>query len=260
MGIWPDGLYMTANMFSDFGFEEVRVWAFNRSDLEAGLPVRKVVVDLGTPDFFTLLPSNMRAVTGAPPAGPNLLVSESGSLFAFEVWKFHVDYSGSGSTFSGPTNVSQNAYTFATSTVPSSGNNLDSLEERLMMQNQYRHLGGVESLWVNHTVRTSSTGPNGIQWAQINVTGGAINTTPVQQQIYGHVGSDGLHRWMGSLAVDGQGNMALGYSTSKAGVNPAIRYNGRLASDALNTLPQGEATLQVGGGSQVGSCGGTCTR
>jgi hypothetical protein len=129
------------------------------------------------------------------------------------------------------------------------------------MQNQYRNLGGTESLWVNHTVRTSSTGPNGIQWAQINVTGGTINTTPVQQQIYGNVGADGLHRWMGSLAVDGQGDMALGYSTSKAGVNPDIRYNGRLASDPLNTLPQGEATLQVGGGSQVGSCGGsTCTR
>ena len=78
----------------------------------------------------------------------------------------------------------------------------------------------------------------------------------MQQQIYGNVGGDGVHRWMGSLAVDGEGNMALGYSASKGGMHPAIRYNGRLASDPLNTLPQGEATLQTGGGSQVGNCGG----
>jgi hypothetical protein len=266
MGVWPDGLYMTANMFDcltpgcgSASYKEVRAYAFNLSDLESGAVLRSVVADLNSTSFFSLLPSNLRGA--APPSGrENLLVSESSSLFAFEVWKFHVVYGGPGSTFTGPTNVSQTNYTVGLPSVPSSGNNLDALEERMMMQNQYRNLGGTESLWVNHTVRTSSTGPNGIQWAQINVTGGTVNTTPVQQQIYGNVGADGLHRWMGSLAVDGQGNMALGYSTSKAGVNPDIRYNGRLASDPLNTLPQGEATLQVGGGSQVGSCGGTCTR
>jgi hypothetical protein len=70
MGIWPDGLYMTANMFNGNSFEEVRVWAFNRSDLEAGVvSPRAVVVDLGTSDFFSLLPSNMRTAVGAPPTG-----------------------------------------------------------------------------------------------------------------------------------------------------------------------------------------------
>jgi hypothetical protein len=55
--------------------------------------------------------------------------------------------------------------------------------------------------------------------------------------------------------------MALGYSASSATLNPEIRYAGRLASDPLNTLPQGEATLTVGGGSQSGTCGGgTCIR
>jgi hypothetical protein len=135
MGIWPDGLYMTANEFcfsptpgcSSLGtYKGVRVWAFNRSDLESGAAVRNVVVDLATTSFFSLLPSNMRTAVGAPPAGrPNLLIAESGSLFAFEVWKFHVDYSGSGSTFTGPTNVSQVSYSVASPTVPSPGNSLD---------------------------------------------------------------------------------------------------------------------------------------
>jgi hypothetical protein len=263
MGIWPDGLYMTANMFQNASvFREVRVWAFNRSDLESGATLRSVVVDLNTTTYFSLVPSNLRGA--APPAGrENLLVSESQSAFAYEVFKFHVNYSGSGSTFTGPTNVSQTSYTVAATTVPSPANALDSLRERVMMQVQYRNIGGTESLWVNHTVRTSSTGPTGIQWAQINVSGGTVNTTPVQQQIYGNVASDGLHRWMGSLAVDKDGNMALGYSVSGSALAPDIRYAGRLASDPLNSLPQGETSMLSGvaRGSQSGNCGsGVCTR
>jgi len=266
MGIWPDGLYMTANMFSS-GFEEVRVWAFNRADLEAGLPVRSVVVDVGdldTDPHFSLLPSNMRTITGAPPAGrPNLLVSESVIDFAFEVWKFHVDYSGSGSTFTGPTNVSQSSYNFVPADVPTPGNSLDSLFDRLMMQAQYVNIGGTESLWVNHTVHCCGAGsPMGIQWGQINVTGGTVASSPVQQQIYPSV-SDTLHRWMGSLAVDKKGDMALGYSVANASTNPDIRYAGRLAGDPFNTLPQTETTMLSGvtRGTQTGNCGGsTCTR
>ena len=51
---------------------------------------------------------------------------------------------------------------------------------------------------------------------------------------------------MGSLAVDKNGDMALGYSVSSATLNPDIRYAGRLASDPLNTLPQGETTMLPG--------------
>jgi hypothetical protein len=83
-------------------------------------------------------------------------------------------------------------------------------------------------------------------------------TTPVQQQVYGNLGGDGIHRWMGSLAVDRNGDMALGYSASSSAVNPDIRYAGRLASDPLNTLPQGETSLLAGvtRGTQTGNCGG----
>jgi uncharacterized repeat protein (TIGR01451 family) len=266
MGIWPDGLYMTGNMFdSTDTFREVRVWAFNRGDLESGAALRQVVVDLNTTTYFSLLPSNMRSVTGVPPAGrENILSTESQTLFATHMFKFHVDYSGAGSTFTGPTNVSQTSYTVAAATVPSPGNSLDSLRERLMMQAQYTNIGGTESLWVQHTVRTgASPAPTGIQWEQINVTGGTIVSPPVQQQIYGNLAADGVHRWMGSLAVDRAGDMALGYSASSATLNPDIRYNARLATDPINTLPQGETTMLPGltRGTQSGTCGGvTCVR
>jgi hypothetical protein len=264
MGIWPDGLYMTANMVQGNTFEEVRTWAFNRSDLEAGVPVRNVVVDLGTDAHFTLMPSNMRTAVGAPPAGrENVLVSESGTLFAFEVWKFHVNYSGAGSTFTGPVNVSQSSYDFNSPfTVPTPANPLDALFDRMMMQAQYSNIGGNESVWVNHTVHCcGAASPMGIQWAQLNVTGGTVATSPVQQQIYPSA-SDTLGRWMGSLAVDRNGDMALGYSVANATTNPDIRYAGRLSFDPLNSLPQTETTMLSGvmRGTQSGNCGGSCQR
>jgi hypothetical protein len=66
---------------------------------------------------------------------------------------------------------------------------------------------------------------------------------------------------MGSLAVDNQGNMALGYSTSNSTNFPSIAYSGRLATDPLNALPQTEVQLVAGAGSQTNNCGGApCNR
>lgn len=273
MGIWPDGLYMSANMFdclnancSSASYKEVRAFGLNITDLVTGATLRSIVADTNSTSRFTLLPSNFRGT--APPVGtPNYFVGESGTLFAWEVFKFHVDYvTPASSTFTGPTNVTQTAYVVAASTVaePAPGNAVDTLAERAMMQNQYRKIGAAESLWVNHTTGTQSPGastPTGIQWAQINVTGAVVTTTPVQQQIYNNA-ADGINRFMGALAVDHDGNMALGFTASSASLAPDIRYVGRLATDPLNTLPQTEVTLMpaVVRSVQTGSCGGTCTR
>jgi hypothetical protein len=45
--------------------------------------------------------------------------------------------------------------------------------------------------------------------------------------------------------------MALGYSVSSDTVFPGIRYTGRLAGDPAGQLPQGEAVLINGTGSQL---------
>src|SRR5438477_5058864 len=269
MGIWPDGLYMTTNMFDcldsvcgNANFKEARVYALNIDDLVNGATLRSVVADTNS-SRYSLLPSNYRGTP--PPAGrENLVVAESGNLYACEVYKFHVDYAvPSNSTFTGPINVSQTQYVGAADPVASSGNNIDTLSDRAMMQNQYRNFGGVESLWVNHTVGTTSAStPTGIQWAQIDVTGGNITTTPVQEQISNN-GADGLSRFMGSLAVDHAGNVAVGYAAESVSVAPDVRYAGRLSTDPLNALPQTEVTMlpSVSRSVQTGNCGSSsCTR
>ncbi|MBA2401631.1 MAG: hypothetical protein H0V72_23625 [Bradyrhizobium sp.] len=62
---------------------------------------------------------------------------------------------------------------------------------------------------------------------------------------------DTTWRWLGSIAMDRRGNIALGFSASSPTIFPQIRYAGRLATDPLNTLAQGEAHLFDGTGAQI---------
>ena len=261
-GIWPDGLYQSSNMFmltAPGGYWGTAFWAYNRLDMEAGKPITPVVASIpGASTTFTLLPSNLRiGPQGAfPPGGtPAYLVGASKSVWAFEVRKFAVNWGAGTGTISVPTNVSYASWTAPESPAQlGSPYALDSLDWRAMVQAQYRTIGGVESLWINHTVRNGASVSDGIQWSQIDVTGGTIATSPVQTQIYAP--DTTLDRWLGSLAVDGQGNMALGYSTSNSATYPSLKYAGRLVGDALNTLPQTETTLYAGTGSQNFTLGG----
>jgi len=259
-GIWPDCLYMSANGFdqSSFNFVGTAYASFSRSDLESGA---KLTWSLGfinnATDPFTMIPSNLRGMSPSampPPGTPNYFVSESQTASAFEVRTFTAGPNcGAGGTLSMPTNVSQTGYSAFPGVVvpqPNTPDLLDAIDDRLMQKVQYRKVGSAESLWVVHSVQNTG-GPVQPQWAQIDVTGGTIATTPVQQQIYAPDAT--LHRWMGSIAADNQGNVALGYSTSN-GTSPnfpSIAYSGRLATDPLNTLPQTETQLIAGAGSQT---------
>ena len=259
IGVWPDGIYMSANMFDDVdGFVGVRVWAFNRDDLYSGAPIRQISFFL--PNDWSLLPSNFRG-TPPPPGRPNYFVSmQENNQFAgtnLYIHRFTITSWSSSpptATFTGPTNVTVNQYRLAPYLGPYvpqlAGELLDTLGDRLMMQNQYRNIGGVESLWDMHTVINPMGGPQtGIRWYQLNVTNGVVRTTPVQESTYM---PDEDYRWMGSLAVDRMGNMAVGYSVSGPDMFPAIRYSGRLVTDPLNQLPQTETSMIEGTLSQTG--------
>jgi hypothetical protein len=258
-GIWSDGLYMSANMFgfsANGSFANVRVWAFNKAQMYAGAPTAQVVTFnaakvSGGGTNFTLLPSNARLQTGTPPAGrPNLFAALTGFTNVVRIWKFHVDWNNvANSTFTGPTDASTGAsWAVGPNTVPElEGNTLDTLTYRAMMQNQYTNIGGVESLWNVHTVAGSSSSQAAVRWYQVPVTGATIGSA-LQASTYN---PDSRNRFMPSVAVDRIGNMAIGYSVSNAAMYPAIRYSGRLAGDAANTITQTETSLIEGTGGQV---------
>lgn len=116
----------------------------------------------------------------------------------------------------------------------------------------YRKVGNAESIWVTNSTRNPAQVFR-VHWSQLDVSGGTLPSSLTQDAFHGDTASSGLHRWMGSIAADNQGNMAVGYSTSNAiSPNfPSLKYAGRLASDTVNTLPQTETTLVAGTGSQM---------
>jgi len=279
-GIWPDGLYMSANMFS-FGagstFRSARVWAFNKAQMYAGRPIVNVVsFDVGGGDF-TVIPSNARLQTGTPPPGrPNLFLSTQLFLNALTVYKFHVDWNDIGSsTFTGPdTPIAATSWPNAAvgnSGQPGTATLLDVLQIRAMVQNQYTNFGGTESLWVPHTVRRQNiSGLAAPRWYQVNVTGGTVAASLPQAATWDPDGANLTNRFMPSLALDRTGNLAMGYSVSSAvneplgtsppancttcvAIFPSIRYAGRLAGDPVNTFSQTEQTFFTGTASQTGT-------
>ncbi len=270
LGVWPDGIYMSVNMFAyaaGGSFQGVRVFAFNKAQMYAGVANAQVVQFNAPTSEFTLIPGNARLQAGTPPPGrPNYFVSTSAFLNALSIYKFHVDWNRTSlSTFTGP-DLPLAATSWPNATVPQApslgGNSLDTLGTRAMVQNQYTNIGGVESLWLTHTVRRGdTTGFAAPRWYQVDVTGGAVAASLPQAATWDPDAANVIYRFIPSLAVDRAGNMALGYSTSNSTSKPAIKYAGRFASDPVNTLGQSEQVLIQGTGTQTGNCGGSaCTR
>ncbi|HEY2867036.1 MAG TPA: hypothetical protein VGJ02_08090, partial [Pyrinomonadaceae bacterium] len=248
-GIWPDGIYMSVNMFgysAGGAFQNPRVYAFDKAQMYAGSSTVQVLsFDAPAPDF-TILPSNARLQTGTPPAGtPDYFVSTWQFLNGITVYKFHVDWDRpSLSTFTGP-DVPLASTSWPNASVPNApsqaGNSLDVLQIRAMVQNQYSNIGGVESLWATHTVRRGNTsGFAAPRWYQVDVSGGTVAANMPQAATWDPDGSNVIYRFMPSLAVDRAGDLALGYSTSSTSTKPALKYAGRLASDPANTFSQTE--------------------
>jgi hypothetical protein len=95
----------------------------------------------------------------------------------------------------------------------------------------------------------AAPGQAGMRWYEVrrNLAG---NYGVQQQGTYAP--ADGVHRWMGSIAQDKFGNMALGYSVvNGTDVYPGIRYTGRQAGDPAGEMGLGEGTIINGSGVQT---------
>jgi hypothetical protein len=128
-----------------------------------------------------------------------------------------------------------------------------SYRQRPLYRAAYRNFGTHESIVTNQSAEFVFAGTSraGLRWYELR----GLSTAPTlaQQGSYAASGVDRIHRWMGSMAQDRAGNMAVGYSITSASMFPGIRYTGRLVTDPPSVLPQGEGIIISGTGSQTGS-------
>jgi len=251
LAVWPDAYYISFNIFNrGTSFAGTKVCAYDRTSMLAGLAATQQCFQLST-SFGGLLPSDLDGPAKPPPAGtPNFFLNFGSNKL--NLWKFHVDWATpANTTFTGPTSIPVAAFTAACgggTCIPQLGTTqqLDSLADRLMYRLAYRHFTDHDSLLVNHSVATGS-GNVGVRWYELRNPSG---TPAVYQQ--GTFAPDSSYRWMGSIAMDQSGNIALGYSVSSSAMNPAIRFTGRAAADPLGSM-QAENVMINGTGSQLKS-------
>ena len=246
MGVWPDAYYVSFNMFNGNSFTGARVCAFDRTKMLVGLAATQQCFQLST-SFGGLLPSDLDGSTPPPSGAPNYFLNFGTN--SLNLWKFHVDWTTpANTTLTGPTNIAVASFSEACgggACIPQSGTkqDLDSLGDRLMYRLAYRNFGDHEAMVVTHSVTAGAS--TGVRWYELRSPG----TTPTvfQQSTFA---PDASYRWMGSIAMDKSGNIAIGYSVSSSTMFPAIRYSGRVPTDPLSTL-QAETSIVEGGGSQL---------
>lgn len=254
MGVWPDGYYITYNMFRrGRTFSGNRVCALERDKMLTGASARQACASTSS-SYHSLLPADVEGPT-PPAAGTTLpLLSINSSQLLY--WKFAVNWTAGTGTLSGPTVLPAATFSRACSggtCIPQQGSTrtLDSLADRLNYRLSYRKFATHESLLVNHAVATG--GVSGIRWYELrNATGQTISgATPVVYQ-QGTFSPSADYRWMGSAAMDKTGGIAVGYNVSSSSLKPGIRYAVRGPADTLGALG-GETGILVGPGSQTGT-------
>jgi hypothetical protein len=128
---------------------------------------------------------------------------------------------------------------------------------RLAYRNNGTQAAPQERLLVSGTSSGTAAGPahGAVEWFEFR-NAGASNTHPTlfQSGTFDPVTTppSGSYRWMPSIAMDKDGNIALGYSKSSTTVKPGIYITGRLASDPAGTMGA-EIEMQAGIGSQIGA-------
>src|SRR5262245_47981243 len=252
MGVWPDGYYITYNMFRNGRvFSGNRVCAFERDKMLIGASARQICAQTSN-SFHSLEPSDLEGTTLPPLGTPNLLLSIS--INSLQFWRYQVNWKNGKGTLTGPIIIPGVSFSRACgggACIPQPGTTqrLDSLADRLMYRLSYRKFNNYEALLINHSVATG--GVSGIRWYELrNASGSSMaSATPVVFQ-QGTFAPTSDYRWMGSAAMDKTGGIAIGYNISNGiSIKPSIRYASRGPSDPSGALGN-ETDIIIGGGSQ----------
>ena len=286
-GVWSNSYILTTRDFGWIDRYGISVYALEKNKMVNGEPNARAVqffleTDV-TPNGTVplalvgdgLLPPDMdgnrRPIDGAPApiVGTQDDSADYGATFdALNIWELSIKWSAHPTASIGlvaqlPTAPFDSIYPCAPTSrdcLPEPGivnpaQYLDilSYRQRPTWRLAYRNFNSYESLVTNQSVE-AAPGVAGARWYEIRRTGNRPPNTRsysiYQQGTYAP--GDGVHRWMGSIAQDKKGNMALGYSVvNGVDVFPGIRYTGRLASDPVGMMTLGEATIINGTGVQT---------
>ncbi|CAN5554593.1 hypothetical protein BH18VER1_BH18VER1_03670 [soil metagenome] len=273
-GVWPDGYYMAAHVFNAAGTSYLagRVYVFEREKMIAGLPARQLQADLrkdGGGIQYGFLAADLDSLT-PPPVGEAAFILGPNAQFTnrTDSTRVKVNWGTTPSITltsavisttgisSAPCVNNSNGRDCVPQPSPAAGADyLDNLDSHFMYRLAYRNNGTQaapqESLIASATVPGSASSPahGAVKWWEFRNTGSSTTTPTVFQS--GTFDPDNSYRFMPSIAMDKDRNIALGYSKSSTTVKPGIYMTGRLGTDAAGTMGA-ETQVQAGLGVQIG--------
>ncbi len=215
------------------------------------------------PNDAGFLPSDLDGATSPPDGTPSYFVNFN-SLSSLSIYALFPNFANpSASTLTLAPGIAVAPFNMAcgnggTCVVQPNNQKLDSLGDRLMYRLAYRVFADHSSMVVNHSI-VSPAGTVGVRWYELRQS--AIQSSQCDLSLgfstsgfylcqQGTFVPDAAYRWMGSAAMDGAGNLAVGYSKSSGSLYPSIAFAARTPSMAPDTMGT-ETTLQAGAGAQT---------
>jgi hypothetical protein len=234
--VWPDAYYSSSNINGGAG----QPCAYDRNAMLAGTSAAAICF---TPaNVSSLLPSDLDGPTSPPKGAPNHYLQLGNTTNLLQEYDFHVNFAHpQKSTFTGPNNISVPTFAEACEAAiycipqPNGAEVVEGLGDRLMFRLAYRNFGDHESLVVAHNVKPGggSSALSAMRWYELRATPAGSGFLLYQAGTFQNK-ADSL--WMGSAAMDKQGNIALGMSASSDARDPSVWYTGRLAGDPLGKM------------------------
>ncbi len=258
--VWSNAYFMSANMSSQ------QCVAFEREKMLVGDPTASMIPDNFPSHFQFFRSQGIAYAEGATPPEDD----EPGWFFAVQenawtasiltdhikIFRYDIDWTtGTGNVVThqdldtDPFNVIFTA-SWDDLTQQGTTQKLDALAGIFMYKCQYRRFSDHNTVVLCHTVDVDAANRAAIRWYELREDGDQV--WYIYQQ--GTWSPDGTNsRWMGSIAMDQQGNMALAYSFCGPSEFAGLRYTGRFVGDPLGQMTVQEQIAVEGTGFQTGS-------
>lgn len=264
IGVWRDGYYCTFNLFSSsLNHLGSKVVAVERDKMLIGDPDAQMIETPGysggyIPGYYSTMPADIDGES-LPDEGEPCPIMYINNAHQVEFWNFSADWE----TPSNSTMIKQNPNIVVSSfsevpngtfiDQPGTSQKLDGLGAMIMFRLAYRKFDDHESMVVNHSILVQPGGGGsydraGVRWYEFRKTTGDWEL--YQEGTFAP--DDGTHRWMGSAAINANGDIGLAYSVVNGeDVYPSIRYTGRHDGDPLGEMTIEEVELKTGTSSQT---------
>ena len=246
--IWSDGYYITANISNPQSSNVV--FALERDKMLNGDTTARIVgfslPGAANSGFYSPSGFNVLGNQLPPPGNAPIVYLQDDSWAGvsddhLKIWNINMDWNNiTNSTISQPQIITTTDFnsvfdngSFSNLMQPN-GTKIDALQATIMFMTNYRRFANYNSVVLNFVVNSDGNGKAAIRWYELRQDNDGDPWYIYQEGTYAD--PSGHNTFAGSISMDSQGNIGLGYTIVSATQVPELRFTGRYASDALGQM------------------------